>query len=423
MKTNNLNENRYSEAVNYYNNPFVLLKAPDGSPHTTSFADLYDRVQPFCRKIGLRRLNNLTGLDRIGIPVVNAIRPNLAGMSVAHGKGVTLEGSKASALMESLERYHGFMADLAYLDCSYEELSRHHNTIPLNRLDLCKRSAFNPGLSEKWVRGWDLMGGQEVMVPLRLTLLRRLPNELDSFAQSSNGLACSLEFLESLTQALLEVIERDALTCQHFLMRAHKQPFPLTRVRLESITSPLLKDLLLKIENAGVMPGLFDCTVDTEIPTYECTLFDIKDPKMIMCRGMGAALDVDTAMVRAITEAVQARAVYLSGCRETFFASEMMPASMQNISALLKALEKRPSDCRDIDACERLSIKTGSFEEDINICLEKLKKIGIEQVIVVDLTEKGAPFAALRVIVPGLEGCDDLLNFSPGSRAKKNLEI
>ena len=418
-----MNEKKYREPIIYDNQAYALAKASDGSPHTTSFADLYERVQPFCRKIGLRRLNNLTGLDRIGIPVVNAIRPNLAGMSVAHGKGVTLEGSKASALMESLERYHGSMADLACLDCSYDELSRHHNTIPLKRLDLCKRSAFNPRLPEKWVRGWDLMRGQEVMVPLRLTLLRRLPYELDSFAQSSNGLACSLEFLESLTQALLEVIERDALTCQHFLMRAHKQPFPLTRVRLESITAPLIKDLLLKIENAGVLPGLFDCTVDTEIPTYECSLFDIKDPKMIMCRGMGAALDVDTAMVRALTEAVQARAVYLSGCRETFFAAEMIPASMQNISALLKALEKRPANCRDIDAGERRSIKTGSFEEDINICLEKLKKIGIEQVIVVNLTEKGAPFAALRVIVPGLEGCDDLLNFSPGSRAKKNLEI
>ena len=187
---------------------------------------------------------------------------------------------------------------------------------------------------------------------------------------------------------------------------------------------PLLKELLLKIEKAGILASLFDCTVDTEIPTYECTLFDIKDPKMIMCRGMGAALDVETAMVRAITEAVQARAVTLSGCRETFFAAEMMPASIQNVSAMLKALELRPqSCCRDIDAAERPSIKTGSFEEDINICLEKLKKIGIEQAIVIDLTEKGAPFSALRVIVPGLEGCDDLLSFAPGIRAKKYMEM
>ncbi|MCK5539284.1 MAG: YcaO-like family protein [Deltaproteobacteria bacterium] len=418
-----MTEKRYSEPITYYDKTLALDKASDGSPHSATFAELYDKVRPFCARIGLKRLSDITGLDRIGIPVVNAVRPNAGGMSVSHGKGVTLEGAKGSALMESIERYHGFNAELDSFHSSYEELSQNHNTIPLSRMALSKRSAFNSRLPEKWVMGWDIVGCREVAVPLSLVLMGYSQYGLDSFFQSSNGLAGSLKFIETLTQALFEVIERDALACQHQLMRVQKQTFPLVQVKLETIISPLINDLLLKIEKAEVLAALFDCTVDSEIPTYECFLLDRKDPKMIMCRGMGCALDVETAMVRTITEAVQARAVYLSGCRETFFMAEMMPSRVQNISTSIASLEQYSqspkSPCRFVDAQERLSIKTSTFEEDINICLEKLKNIGLDQVIVVDLAEEGSPFSVLRVIVPGLEGVEELINYAPGSRSKK----
>ncbi|MEA3333350.1 MAG: YcaO-like family protein [Pseudomonadota bacterium] len=421
-----MTENIYNRSITYYDKVHTLAKASDGSPHSASFAELYEKVQPFCDRIGLKRLSDITGLDRIGIPVVNAVRPNVCGMSVSHGKGVTLEGAKGSALMESIERYHGFNAELKPFNCSYEELSRNHNTIPLSRMALSKRSVFNSRLPEKWVMGWDIVGCREVAVPLSLVLMGYSPYGLDSFFQSSNGLAGSLKFIETLTQALFEVIERDALACQHRLMRVQKQAFPLARVRLETIGSPLINDLLLKIEKAEVLAALFDCTVDSGVPTYECFLLDRKDPDMIMCRGMGTALDVETAMIRTITEAVQARAVYLSGCRETFFMAEMMPSRLQNVSASIASLDQysqsSQSPCRFVDAGERVSIKTSSFEEDINICLEKLQNIGIEQVIVVDLAEEGSSFSVLRVIVPGLEGVEELINYAPGSRAKKIME-
>ena len=54
--------------------------------------------------LGITRLANITGLDRIGIPVVQAIRPNSRSVSTSQGKGESLDAAKASALMADWPR-------------------------------------------------------------------------------------------------------------------------------------------------------------------------------------------------------------------------------------------------------------------------------------------------------------------------------
>jgi len=57
--------------------------------------------------MGITRLGNLTGLDRIGIPVTVAVRPNSRSVSVSQGKGVDVLQALASAMMEAVELFHG----------------------------------------------------------------------------------------------------------------------------------------------------------------------------------------------------------------------------------------------------------------------------------------------------------------------------
>src|SRR6201999_785112 len=61
---------------------------------------------PHLERHGITRLANVTGLDRIGIPVYQAIRPNSRGLSLSQGKGVDEVSAQVSALMESLECHH-----------------------------------------------------------------------------------------------------------------------------------------------------------------------------------------------------------------------------------------------------------------------------------------------------------------------------
>ena len=56
--------------------------------------------------MGITRLGNITGLDRIGIPVAIAVRPNSRSVSVAQGKGLEMPQAMASALMEACETFH-----------------------------------------------------------------------------------------------------------------------------------------------------------------------------------------------------------------------------------------------------------------------------------------------------------------------------
>jgi YcaO-like protein with predicted kinase domain len=77
-----------------------------GTHRSIAPAKTIERAQPHLRHMGITRVANVTGLDRIGIPVVMVTRPNSRSVSVSQGKGLDLDAAKASALMESIEVWH-----------------------------------------------------------------------------------------------------------------------------------------------------------------------------------------------------------------------------------------------------------------------------------------------------------------------------
>src|SRR5262249_47992169 len=78
----------------------------EGTDRTASPEATLARVAPLMAAMGITRVANLTGLDRLGLPTVAVARPNARSISVSQGKGVTLAAAKASGLMESIEGYH-----------------------------------------------------------------------------------------------------------------------------------------------------------------------------------------------------------------------------------------------------------------------------------------------------------------------------
>src|SRR5713226_979938 len=77
-----------------------------GTHRTVDPADTLARIRPHAARMGITRLGNITGLDRIGIPVAVAVRPNSRSVSVSQGKGLDLPQAMASALMEACEGFH-----------------------------------------------------------------------------------------------------------------------------------------------------------------------------------------------------------------------------------------------------------------------------------------------------------------------------
>lgn len=63
-------------------------------------------VQPLLQPAGITRVADLTWLDDLGIPTVQAVRPASLTLSVSQGKATTYRAAQVSAVMESLENWH-----------------------------------------------------------------------------------------------------------------------------------------------------------------------------------------------------------------------------------------------------------------------------------------------------------------------------
>src|SRR2546428_13701976 len=64
------------------------------------------RVRPLFPMFGITRLANVTGLDRIGIPVWLCIRPNARCLSVSQGKGLDDDLARVSAVLGAIGLPH-----------------------------------------------------------------------------------------------------------------------------------------------------------------------------------------------------------------------------------------------------------------------------------------------------------------------------
>jgi ribosomal protein S12 methylthiotransferase accessory factor len=400
-------------------------RAPKRYAETTHRAcspeETFERIEPLLATAGITRLADVTGLDRIGIPTVLAMRPNAPTLANSSGKGFTLTAARVSAAMEGIELFcaeeEGHFPFEA-VQSTHAELERAGLAVPAELLPLARSSLFHPETPESWVIGFDLMGQREIAVPYELVgmgsvYLRHSPAfRRYSFQVGSNGLASGNVWLEAVCAGLSEVIERDAVTCCN--LRSGGDPRLLTRADLSTIPFDSVAELVERLRATGVVPLLFDCAVDTAVPTYVAYLVDRMLPATGTFRGYGAHLHPEVAMVRALTEAVQSRAVYIAGSRDDLMTLEHRRLRQRRDGGLSELAEAEGG----ADVSSTATAATDSFEGDCHALLRALDRIGLEHAIVVDLTwpELGVP--VVRVIVPGLEGYRSFRHYAPGPRGR-----
>jgi ribosomal protein S12 methylthiotransferase accessory factor len=346
------------------------------------------------RVAGITRLANITGLDRIGIPVVTAVRPAAQTLSVAAGKGVTLDDARTSAAMEAIEFYS---AETVTPSGDGNPLLRVSNDVPLRRYAIADNRA-----DRGCVTGADLISGEPCTLPIDLVSLADSADPRNPYRPTSNGLASGAVLVEALLAAVLELVERDAVACWRFLNTACGLPFP--RVQLESIMSwPRAGALVKQLLDAGIQLLVYDCKADTLVPVYLVRLFDVTRRHTGIFSGSGAHVDPEVALVRALTEAAQSRAVYIAGSRDDLSCLEFEQLRAQDGQRLVERLLYQPAT---VIAGAVHSPSSETFEQHIAWILGRLLAIGIERVIMVDLTPE--PFrgvlSVVRVVAPGLAG-------------------
>jgi ribosomal protein S12 methylthiotransferase accessory factor len=378
-------------------------------------SDTLARFRPFALQMGITRLGNVTGLDRIGIPVVVAVRPNSRSVSVSQGKGLNLAQAMASALMEAIEGFHAEELGECRRAC-YRELAASHYVV--DPLSLCTTGRpFDVDASISWVEGFDLVRREFCWVPAEI-VHTDYTRPLDGyFLAGSNGLASGNHLVEAISAGICELVERDAVALWGAVgVRAKAQ----RALDIASIDDPDCLGLLAKYASADIAVRLWNITTDIGIAAFLC---DIHDPspdeprRLRRFHGSGCHPDRAIALARALTEAAQTRLTYITGIRDDLLPAEYEePAAAELVEALLDALrrETAPHSFREVPG-----FAADDLRRDLEWELERLRLAGFPRVGVVDLTGPDFGIPVVRVVIPGLEGDIKHPHYTPGARARR----
>ena len=397
--------------------------------------DTYDRAVPFettialvpqlRKRYGITRVADTTYLDRIGIPTYSALVPRSPDLlGVYNGKGMTRAGAMASAVMEAVERQIGAHVRLPVFRESLRVVGE--------RIDLeeCGMREDVRELAVECVRGTELLSGDVIPVPLAMVQCPWYGEKLFNVT-SSNGLASGNNLTEAIYHALCELIERHAWSMYHVrcslvprfyqgsdasdIGLAPEIALPAGETQVDRLVSEI-RAAGLVVRAIALREGGLPVSVIASLTESDAT------PPMAHV-GLGCALSPAHALTRALTEAVQSRAVDIQAAREDILRADEPAGTMGTHARRLSALPHGqwfydvPSE--RIDLADLEDRTSSDLAVDLRVTLDALATYEIPSVIVVDLSPPDLPISVVRAIVPGLETY--VFTNHLGSRARAEL--
>jgi ribosomal protein S12 methylthiotransferase accessory factor len=257
-------------------------------------------------QIGVTRLARLTGLDRLGIEVVAAVRPSGHILQVTQGKGFTLASAQRSALGEAMELYAAEHPD--------ERQFEWHRGTP--------HDAVEEGFEARcaWVWGQQLVSKKRGLVLAeRIYCPKATGPALGPTLGlwSSNGLGAHPTSEAAACQhALCELIERDTLA------RVLPQGFEGSRLkrRLRPHT-----ERMRALQVSGISLFLFDLSLHLNEFVTGVLIFDEEDATVPLTAGYACRPTFEASAEAAFLEAAQSRLTEIHGAREDVVHSAREP--------------------------------------------------------------------------------------------------
>ncbi len=355
--------------------------------------ETWKAIQPALRRAGVTRVADVTGLDRLGIPVFQAVRPASRNLSVSQGKGLTADAARVSGAMEALELWHAERLDQRTTVRLSPREMRRSARIPLASLRWSAEAlAWGERLAAtplEWLAARSLLGRGDGYLPramMELDFTTPEPLAPRPFDLTSNGLASGNCSAEAELHALCELIER------HGLALAERDGERATALREASVDSPSGRDLLRRVRAAGGKAALWDLTWEVGVPVIlaELALPDLPH----VWRGSGCHPSPDVALARALTEAAQSRLTYIAGARDDLVLLAGAPAARDAAAGFVE-----PTGMRDLAQLPDLA--TARVDDDLATVLERLDALGYEA-FGLDLGRAEIGIAVAFLFVPGL---------------------
>ncbi|HEX4952748.1 MAG TPA: YcaO-like family protein [Thermoanaerobaculia bacterium] len=292
----------------------------------------------------LRRITGLSALDS-----------GLSQSLFAGGKGGNVPHMFISSLAEAVERVLGCLAVFEKSDqivyASYRDMQRRGyeclgpGDIPLFADEQHERrqiyyERFTDDSFVGWIEGRQLLSGRKLWMPVQMVALfySLRPDEALVGYSTSGGLASHISEREALFHGITELIERDAVN-----LRWVSKMAPLLVDLDREVRSPELANLLAMSRGLPGDFGFYLQTVDIpEVPVITVLQVCRWLKKWSYYAGGGVNLDIDSAMLQALTEFGQSeRSLRLAqtapdryfahGVRQMFDVPEDTPVSQIDI--------------------------------------------------------------------------------------------
>ena len=367
----------------------------------------------------ITRLANITGLDRIGIPVWMAVRPNSRSLSVSQGKGFTHEEAKAGAICEAIETWYAEQFEGPLIFSRYEDLKRKAQAADPAALPQPRDSFYRPFLTIPWVEAEELISGDKIYVPYELVhsdATTPRPPASGNFIVSTNGLASGTSLTEATIAAVCEVIERDS----HALWWAGSaRSRNNTRVVVNSVNDAACQWLLERFEDADNEIMIWNMTSDLGVPAFRVLIYDrTSDPffaPFSAAYGVASHPTPAVALGKALLEAAQSRLTRIAGSREDMTRATYQAVQSRKSLSRYAALSGQRQKVR-FDSVVPLDVNTA--EHALEVLLERLRSAGLDRVARIQLTPSDSALTVVRIIIPGLEGPSSSPSYVPGKRAQ-----
>lgn len=351
-------------------------------------------VRKKLKKTDLDILKAIVRVDkgRVGIPIHYSIYGkdalSIPGLPIQQGKGATKHQSKASALMELIERFslfHFLRNSQNFIFEEYRNIrdkalpfdlvakSVHDNS---NESDRAKK-IFSQ-IPQKWILATNLTRKNEILIP----------SDWFYTINEYNGSSAGNCQEEAICQGICELVER------HVSSLVSLERIKTPAIKIESITDPVVLKMIEKYKKVGIKLYLSDLSLDIGIPTIGVLAYDpstFPESSEIVWAA-GTASNPQKALNRTLTEVAQFGRNFKNSPRY----KQTVLTKFQNLEEATFITETD----KKIDINELPDLSDRNMRIEIENLIAVLREVGME-VIAVDITHPLLEIPAFYNIIPG----------------------
>ena len=357
---------------------------------------------------GITRVVETTWLDKIGLPVFASIRPNgeKGSLCVHAGKGYHKDEAKIGAYMEAIE-FSFASENTTNVNWSISTpksiLESFKNGISFS--SFCPRLGKQVQLEEKIaiVEGDEILQGLgEVIVPAELVYHPFTNNPFQElYGTSTNGLASGNDINEATAHGLAELMERHIYSFDCFKDDS---------LIVDTLKAPKkIRSMIEKIEAAGLKCVLRYSQNDFGLAYFSSYILEPDEyTPLSVSSGYGLHPIAEVAAIRAISEAVQSRSTYIHGGRDdiSFRVNTSKKLGVENELKYIRLLRNhvnRDNNKISFDQVPSFVDECKTIQGLLSLLFKRIKHIGVDHLVRVELTPKDYPMTVVKLIAPGCE--------------------